>query len=260
MKTISILGCGWLGIPLAENLIADGFRVNGSTTSPNKITALQTKGITPFLIALEADAVEGDIQNFLQSDILIIDIPPRFHFSHKIAALVPHIIKSGIKKVLLVSSISVYADDNAVLTEADIPDPKTDKSKQLFDAEMVLQNRPEFQTTVVRFGGLFDEKRHPVKYLAGEANLENPGAPVNLIHQTDCIGIIRAIFKKEIWGETFNAAAPSHPTREEYYTRIAKQMQLIPPRFTHAKSSLGKTIDPKKVQDLLGYSFRFGDL
>lgn len=32
MPTVSILGCGWLGLPLAEQLLAEGYSVKGSTT------------------------------------------------------------------------------------------------------------------------------------------------------------------------------------------------------------------------------------
>ena len=261
MKTISIFGCGWLGIPLAESLIQRGFRVKGSTTSPEKMPLLQHKGIEPFLIAAEPDSVEGDISGFLNgSDILIIDIPPRFHFAQKIAALLAPIENSGIKKVLHVSSISVYADDNSIITEEQIPTPTSDKSKQLFDAENLLRDNPNFQTTVLRFGGLIGGNRHPVKFLAGETQLENPDAPVNLIDLQDCIGIIEKIIETETWNETLNAASPNHPTRENYYTQKASALQLILPKFDHSKPSNGKTINPEKLQRILGYTFQFPDL
>ena len=32
--TVAILGCGWLGLPLAKHLLAQGHRVLGTTTSP----------------------------------------------------------------------------------------------------------------------------------------------------------------------------------------------------------------------------------
>lgn len=48
MTKISILGCGWLGLPLAKALIENGFSVKGSTTSTDKLTALENDGITPF--------------------------------------------------------------------------------------------------------------------------------------------------------------------------------------------------------------------
>ena len=53
MTKISILGCGWLGLPLAKALIGNGFSVNGSTTSIDKIGLLENAGITPFLIEID---------------------------------------------------------------------------------------------------------------------------------------------------------------------------------------------------------------
>lgn len=52
MTKISILGCGWLGFPLAKALLLKGFSVKGSTTSSEKLATLEKAGITPFLITL----------------------------------------------------------------------------------------------------------------------------------------------------------------------------------------------------------------
>jgi 3-hydroxyisobutyrate dehydrogenase-like beta-hydroxyacid dehydrogenase len=54
MTQISILGCGWLGLPLAKALLENGFAVKGSTTSQEKLSVLENSGIQPFLIALSA--------------------------------------------------------------------------------------------------------------------------------------------------------------------------------------------------------------
>ena len=54
MKQISILGCGWLGLPLAKSLLEKGFSINGSTTSFEKISILDKAGITPFIVSLSA--------------------------------------------------------------------------------------------------------------------------------------------------------------------------------------------------------------
>jgi UDP-N-acetyl-D-mannosaminuronate dehydrogenase len=77
MKQISILGCGWLGLPLAKALVQNGFSIYGSTTSQEKLTVLKKSKIQPFLIALESDNVVGAVKDFLQeSKTLIIDLPP----------------------------------------------------------------------------------------------------------------------------------------------------------------------------------------
>ena len=262
MPKISILGCGWLGLPLAESLIQKGFSVNGSTTTADKVEILKSKGIFPSLISLNPEAIDGDIKSFLsESDILIIDIPPKLRgensesFTDKIKTLLPHIETSSIKKVLFVSSTSVYADDNLVVTEETLPAPETESGRQIVICEKLLQSNSHFKTTILRFGGLVSDDRQPVKFLAGKENLENPDGPVNIIHREDCIGIIHAIIKHDAWGEIFNGVTPYYPTREDHYTKLAIAMGLPAPKFSRAKPSQGKTVSSQKVITLLGYDF-----
>ena len=282
MKQISILGCGWLGLPLAKSLIEKGFSVNGSTTSVEKIAVLEKAGIHPFLVSLSAvevlEETKISIENFLQnSDVLIIDIPPKLRgnssdtstalsmtFVAKIQNIIPFIEKSSVEKVIFVSSTSVYSDDNSIITEAMIPNPDTESGRQLLEAEQLLQSNKNFQTTILRFGGLIGEDRHPIKFLAGRKDIENPEGPINLIHQIDCIGIIEEIIKKGLrqaqsdnWdsNEVFNAVAPFHPTRKEYYTQKAIELNLPLPEFDESKTSIGKTILSDKVESILNYKF-----
>ena len=275
MKQISILGCGWLGLPLAKSLLENGFSINGSTTSVEKIAVLENAGIHPFLVSLSAvevlEETKISIENFLQnSDVLIIDIPPKLrgdsseNFVAKIQNIIPFIEKSSVEKVIFVSSTSVYADDNSIITEETKPNPDTESGRQLLEAEQLLQSNKNFQTTILRFGGLIGEDRHPIKFLAGRKDIENPEGPINLIHQIDCIGIIEEIIKKglrqaqsDTWdsNEIFNAVAPFHPTRKDYYTQKAIELNLPLPEFEESKPSIGKTILSDKVESVLNYKF-----
>lgn len=274
---ISILGCGWLGFPLAKSLVEKGFSVNGSTTSENKLSILSTAGISPFIVSLSAVEVSEEtkksINLFLEnSEILIIDIPPKLRggfsdtstalsmtFVSKIKNLIPLIEKSAVKKVIFVSSTSVYADSTSTalgVTENTQPQPETESGKQLLEAERLLLSNSNFQTTVVRFGGLIGEDRHPIYFLAGRKNIENPDAPINFIHQKDCIGIIEAIISKGIYAEIFNAVTPFHPTRKDYYTQKAMELKLSLPEFDTSKPSVGKLILSEKIENILGYQFK----
>ena len=262
MKKISILGCGWLGVPLAKALLENGFSVNGSTTSREKISTLKNAEISPFLIELEEGSINGNVSEFLEgSQVLIIDIPPKLrgtateNFVAKIKNLIPFIEKSGIKKVIFVSSTSVYSDENKLVTEETIANPDTESGKQLVACEQFLQKNSHFETTVLRFGGLIGKDRNPIRFLAGRTNIENPNAPINLIHQEDCIGIILKIIESNCWGETFNAVAPFHPSREAYYTQKAKEYDLELPIFATSKPSIGKTILSDKLEKVLNYQF-----
>ncbi|MDW8851638.1 SDR family NAD(P)-dependent oxidoreductase [Flavobacterium sp. MMLR14_040] len=270
MTQISILGCGWLGLPLAKSLIAKRRSVNGSTTSENKLQILKDASINPYLVTLESESISDSIILFLaNSEILIIDIPPKLRgtnsdpsdsqrkiFVEKIKTLIPFIERSTVKKVLFVSSTSVYGDENALITEETTPNPETESGKQLLLAEALLQKNKNFETTILRFGGLIGEDRHPVKFLAGKENLESPDAPVNLIHQNDCINIIEEIIYQSKWNEVFNAVAPFHPTREEYYTQKAKEQGLVLPKFSNQKSNIKKIISSEKIENSLNYHFK----
>jgi nucleoside-diphosphate-sugar epimerase len=267
MKNISILGCGWLGLPLAKSLLTKGFSVKGSTTSLEKIAMLQNIGIEAFQIALSENKISGDIVSFLSgSEILIIDIPPKLrgnsseNFIAKIQTLIPFIETTQVKKLIFVSSTSVYADDNSNITEETKRQPDTESGKQLVATENLLHSNPNFKTTVVRFGGLIGENRHPIHFLAGRKNLENPNAPINLIHQKDCIGIIDQIISQDFFGESFNAVAPFHPTRKDYYTRKSTEFNLPLPEFEDCKVSFGKTITSAKVIHVLNYRFQKPEL
>lgn len=263
---IAILGCGWLGLPLAKALITQHYPVNGSTTSENKLSLLAENRIHPFLVSLHEEATKGDITAFLNGpEILIIDIPPKLrgdnpeNFTAKIRNLIPHIETATVKQVLFISSTSVYADDNSEVSEATIPQPDTESGRQLLEAERLLQQNSHFQTTVLRFGGLIGSDRHPVKFLAGRENIENPESPINFIHQTDCIGIILTIIEQRQWGITFNAVAPVHPGREAYYTQKAAALALAVPKFNHQKPSVGKRINTDKLTTVLQYTFKVLD-
>ena len=266
MKQISILGCGWLGIPLAKSLLEKGFSVNGSTTSLEKISAIESNGIQPFQIELSETEIKGEIDTFLKnSEILIIDIPPKLrsvlseNFVKKIQNLIPFIEKVKIKKVIFISSTSVYSDASSTalrVTESTKPNPETESGKQLLATEILLQSNENFKTTVVRFGGLIGDDRHPIHFLAGRRNVENPEAAINLIHQKDCIGIIKAVIEQDCFGESFNAVAPFHPTRKEYYTQKAIELGLPLPEFVNSKIAFGKIILSEKVEKDLDYYFQ----
>lgn len=262
MTQISILGCGWLGLPLAKSLLQNGFSIKGSTTSLEKISLLESEGITPFLVRLEEQQISASVADFLaDSQILIINIPPKLrggsteNFVAKITTLLPFIENSTVEKVLFVSSTSVYGEDNEFVSEASVLNPDTEGGRQLAIVENVLQKNSRFQTTILRFGGLISDERNPVRFLSGRENIENPDAPINLIHQDDCIGIIEKIIALNSWDETYNAVAPFHPTRQEYYTQKATELNLALPKFAALNTIVGKTILNNKVIEVLDYSF-----
>ena len=262
MTKISILGCGWLGLPLAKALVNNDYLVSGSTTSEDKIAVLENAGIEPFLLALSENKTSGNWTNFLEnSEILIIDVPPKLrgseteNFVSKIRNIIPFIEISAVQKVLFISSTSVYNDDDAFVTEKTVAKPATESGRQLLETEQLLQNNINFKTTILRFGGLIGADRHPVNFLAGRENIEHPEAPINLIHLDDCIGIILKIIETDCWNKTFNAVAPFHPSRKNYYAQKAVDLNLPLPKFTTDSNANGKIILSDYLETVLKYTF-----
>lgn len=248
-KTISIFGCGWLGLPLGRLLVKQGFEVIGTTTSKNKFEDLIAAGIAPILYQL------GDLQlhvSLTQSKTAIVAIPSKnvLHFN----ALLRQIAASAIEKVIFISSTSVYRDNKGEVNECS---PLNEGD--LVKIESLFQNSNDFQCTIIRFAGLIGPKRHPGRFFKNKP-IPNPNGPVNMIHLEDCLSIIYAVLKQEAWGEVFNAVADSHPSRKEFYSLARESLGVNPAHFVEIQQNeYGKIITAQKLKSQLHYSFVYAD-
>lgn len=263
MEQISILGCGWLGFPLAVALQRKGYKVKGSTTSVEKMGNLRQAGIGSFLIQLEAEKTLGDVNEFLEgSRILIINVPPGIRsdsselFSKKMEKFIPFISHSEIENVLFVSSTSVFGGGQGVVDENTTPIPDSFSGTDLLKTEALLKSTPGFNTTILRFGGLIGEDRHPVNYLSGRTNLMGGNAAVNLIHRNDCVRLIESIIENNFWGKTIHGVFPSHPTKKTYYTQQALAKNLPLPQFEESDQTTHKKVLSCVVGNELAFDFQ----
>ncbi|MDW0796151.1 GDP-L-fucose synthase, partial [Mannheimia haemolytica] len=69
MKKITILGLGWLGLPLAEALQNKGWRVAGTKRTVGELA------IECYPLDLNALAVTSEIEQLLAADALVIALP-----------------------------------------------------------------------------------------------------------------------------------------------------------------------------------------
>lgn len=266
-EEISIMGCGWLGMPLAERLSKAGYNVKGSTTTPHKLEELQEKGIRPYLLNLQDENLEREaFKEFLQAQVLVLNIPPHLRsdggegYLKQMHLLLEFLSDSPISRILFVSSTSVYLDLNRVITEEDIVFTEEQQpDHMLLQSEKLFQQGEGWLTTVLRFGGLVGENRKPGRFLAGKKNVPNGDAPVNLIHLDDCLNILHRIIEADIWGQTFHACADKHPLRREFYHQAALSLGLTPPEFNDMDDTHFKLINSQKIKDALSYNFLHPD-
>ena len=262
-KNIAVLGCGWLGIPLAKKLIELGYIVHGSTQTPSKLSELKSEGIIPFFIKLNETQTEGDLKAFLEScHLLIINIPPGLKkhpetsFVNKIKSFLFHLEELTNFKIIFISSTSVFKDspDISCYDEFSIPNSNVSSGIQLAKTETLLLSKPNLDAKIIRFGGLFGGRRHPAKFLSNKL-LKSPHAPVNLIHLEDCLGLILKVISFKGAQLIFHGVYPDHPKKMDYYSSICKTQNIEPPLATDYKS-VGKIINSDITSKLLNFNYK----
>lgn len=229
----SILGFGWFGEPLGHYLKSLGFEVKGSTRTPEKKEKLIKTGLETFLLNPPA---RPDISD---SDIIVINIPP---FENQLEWFKSWDWQDHHWPVFI-SSTSV------------LPRPETK------NAELLAREEEYFRTfsqhTILRFGGLLGNGRHPGKFLSGRKNLEGPNWPVNLLHLQDAVKVTATVIDKKLNHHVFNVVSSEHPTRKEFYTAYCLKNNLPLPEFRDEDLSEGKLVSNA---DLIPYYSDFHPL
>ena len=263
-EKVSILGCGWYGLPLSQRLVNEGYVVKGSSTRISKLGEIALSGAIPFHIALTVGKEEPRIDDFFRCDTLIVTIPPPrmqgvndWHLLiHRMIA--DRAIKNGVKKVVLISSTSVYPKDLDIATEEDATYVESTHSKvKMLAIEDCYRNKESFSTLVLRPGGLIGPDRHPAKFLSSANAITDGKSKVNMIHRDDLIAATVHLLKHNLTGE-FNICAPSHSTREDFYKAAFESVGKVSPESDGLKNATREVSSKKLIET--GFKFQFGDL
>ncbi len=264
---MAVVGCGWLGLPLARHLLARGHRVLGTTTTPEQLPPLARAGIEARLLQLGPawePAEEADFIAWLsQASVLVINVPPRAAvaggYPRLLRPLHRAVAAAGLRAVVFVSTTGVYPDEPRLMREADALSTRDAASDVLRTEGHFVPRHGQWQSTVLRLGGLFGPGRAPGRFLAGRRELPLGDAPVNLLHLTDAVGVLGTVVGRGIWGHTLNVCAQGHPPRREFYPAAARLLGLEPPTFL-ADSAGGKLIESSRLRAVVPYEFQHDDV
>lgn len=264
-KTISLIGCGWLGIPLGKKLIDCCCFVKGSTQRSEKLSVLRGHGIEPFQLTVHPKVEGFNLDEFFSSEVAIIMIPPlrseseMVNYPKMINELLIHIQNSPIDKVLFISSTSVYPNLNREVLEDEAGGNIPKMGQIILEAEESIRKAKGLKTTVIRFSGLFGPGRHPGRFFAEKKGLTGGGDPINFIHLNDCTQVICELLRQEKWGYVFHASADRHPTKKEFYTKAAESLGLAPPEYIDDSTTAFKIISSNALKKELNYKFIYPD-
>jgi nucleoside-diphosphate-sugar epimerase len=235
---VGILGCGWLGTPLAVRLRQQGFPVRGTTTRPEKLPSLEALGIEAFRLVVGEKRIEGPVEAFLKGlRCLVVDIPPGLradpesNFAARASTLQRALEETGVPHLIFVSSTSVFGQEQGEVSDADEATPDSQSGRQLLEAENLLLADPSRLTQVVRPGGLLGPDRHPVRMLSGREFRGGGNQRVNLIRREDLLEAMIALISGAFPSGIYHAVSPEHPAKRAYYTREAHALGVPPPLY-----------------------------
>lgn len=267
-SSVSILGCGWLGLPLAKKL-SEHYQVHTSVTNQEKAQSITQQGIACEVIKLPIASPSQLSSAFWQSEVLIIAIPPKFKqgatdYAQNIQQLIEHMNQLvSCKLVLLISSTGVYPEHEQSFDETSCFSPETEKQYLLWQAEQAVLNFKQ-QSIVLRLGGLVNEQRHPGRWFSGKTGLSNGQQWVNMIHQADAIGIIELLLsqaKQLTQAQIVNGVSATNANKQAFYQQASKQLALTVPEFAPSPlpNTKGKRVLSKQLT-ALNYQWHYPDL
>ena len=150
-ERIGVLGCGWLGLGVAQSYVADNFIVHGSRQSKKGADSLQKHGVHGFVVQISENHVSGNLSEFLNGvSRLFLTFPPGLRKNPKrdfvamIHQLLPHIHKSKVKEVVFTSSTGVYGPQQGLVTPSIVPQPQTESGRQLLEVESFYDPKTVF--------------------------------------------------------------------------------------------------------------------
>ncbi len=256
---VSVCGCGWLGLPLAENLVSRGDTVRGSKRDVAEAAALGDRGIEGFVFDLANS--EKTSPAFFDSDAVIVNIAPGRKtvngeaFARLMKGWLERLATKSKCNLLFISTTSVYGEPTGTVTERTVPVPQTESGKAHLTIEKAVQQYFGERATILRLSGLIGEDRHPAKFLAGR-QLADGDQPVNLIHREDVIAAIKNILDLGVWGEMLHLSAQDNPARASYYCWSAGKLGLEKPVFEPGGQD-AKVIDATSTLEKLGLVLKY---
>lgn len=252
MLKIAIIGCGWLGQPLALALQHSGHQIVATCRSSSRQQELAQIGIQAHRFELGHHLDSDQIRRSLQSDLLILNIPPGGRhiqadvYTQNMIDLVCHAKVEGLQNIVFISTTAVYGEQGGEITESTTPEPVTPSAIAHIAIEEIIKQQFGQKACILRLAGLVGQQRHPARYLSGKTAVTLGQQPVNLVHQADVIKAIKAIIKLNKFGHTYHLCANEHPSRQDYYTWACEKLGLPMVAFSAKDSDpQGKLINAK---------------
>jgi nucleoside-diphosphate-sugar epimerase len=200
---VLIIGCGYVGLALAERLVRQGVLVHAITRSSQiKLEGIKSYqcDLTDFerfpkiktdkpLLVVFAVAAAGRSESAYRAAYITA-------LKNSLQALADQ--KLIVERFIFISSTGVYGQDNGEeVDETSTTDPKEFNGKILLQAESITKDCP-FPNISIRFSGIYGPGRERMLSLAEDPSglsIERLHSYSNRIHRDDCAAMIEHLLK-----------------------------------------------------------------
>jgi nucleoside-diphosphate-sugar epimerase len=275
--TTLIIGCGYLGRPVARQLLERGDTVFGTCRSASSAEALAELGVKP----VRAEVLDVDsLRSLPAADRVVYCVG----FDRSAGADKRAVYVEGLRNALgrlaavpgrlvYVSSTSVYGGDDGGRVDEDSPaEPRTEAGRICLDAERVATDwgrATGASTVVLRCSGLYGPGRI-VRRAMIEAGEPIPGDSdkfLNLIHIEDAARAVVAALDARSPLALYLVSDDRPVRRREYYALAAEALNAPPPRFIPpapgspeaARDAASRRVANRRMKEELGVKLAYPD-
>ena len=269
-----VFGYGFSAQVLGESLLAQGWRVAGTTRAPGKMAGLEAAGVEACLFDRDAPLAEAAASLDGTTHVLI-SLPPDAagdaaldQHAKDLAAL------PGLQWLGYLSTTGVYGDRAGGWVDEDSAlEPTGERGQRRVDAETAWRAWGEASGTPVqifRLAGIYGPGRNALQSLrAGKAKrIDKPGQIFSRIHVADIAQILEAAMKRPPHSEVFNLCDDDPAPPAEVIAEAARLLGEAPPPlipFEEAELSSmarsfyrdSKRVSNQRLKDRLGVTLRY---
>ena len=228
-KVLLSIGHGYSAQALAARLLAQGWRIIGTTRSPDKAEAMRVQGVEP-LIWPGAPLPFAQVSHVLSSVAPVEGADPVLAAEGEALARAGHLRWLG-----YLSTTGVYGDHGGGWVDEDTPlTPATARGRARVAAEGAWQELARtagLPLHIFRLAGIYGPGRGPF------AKLRSPGARAVIkprqvfsrIHVTDIAAVLEASIRQPVPGAVYNVCDDDPAPPQDVLDHAASLLGLPPP-------------------------------
>ncbi len=261
MKSLLVVGCGYVGSAFAQSVAQQHIPVWGLRRNPDKSDAIRALGVEPIC----ADLLLPETLQLPHTEVVVVAVPPNWRenqgrdYVQGIQNLINVLQSQPPKRLIWISSTSVYSQqDGEWVDESTDPQPAQERSRILLEAESAVLQAP-FETMVLRLGGIYGPQRDRVSLLQnGRASVQSTDY-INQIHLEDIVGILGLLIEKGQAGEVYLGVDDQPTPKNEFYKWLMVRAGVTvaeSAKQDSARASGNKRCSNQKIKKL-GYVFKY---